>query len=288
MVQPMGPKRAAILFALVAVPWAAHAAEPSPVDEALRLYRAFEYEQATAVLEVYTKDEQGRGDAAAFALLGQCYAVVGRTGAAEDAFDHLLELDPSFTFSDDVSPRIRMVFSQAKNARVKQEAVERRAQRERLLASLSLDLRIEDSPVGGRDMKVVCDVVDPSRAVHSVRLVYQKPADVAASALAMTKTSTSRWTATLPAALTVNESGLQLRVHVQTYDAQQRPLLAEPAAPDSVLVEVAPGQLEGRPLYKAWWFWTIVGGVAVAGVTTWAVIQSQAPEQGDLPGFTFP
>jgi tetratricopeptide (TPR) repeat protein len=45
-------------------------------------------------------------------------------------------------------------------------------------------------------------------------------------------------------------------------DAVQRPPIGVTAVPAS------PPQPEHKPVYKKWWFWTILGGVVVAGVAT--------------------
>jgi hypothetical protein len=50
-------------------------------------------------------------------------------------------------------------------------------------------------------------------------------------------------------------------------------LLAGEAAP--ALAAVAAPEGAGRPQYKKWWFWTILGGVAVAAAVTTGVVVSQ-------------
>ena len=61
---------------------------------------------------------------------------------------------------------------------------------------------------------------------------------------------------------------------------------AEPVASPGTDVDVshsaAPEARANAPMYKTWWFWTGVGAVAVAGVTT-AVLLSRG-QQGPIPG----
>jgi len=49
--------------------------------------------------------------------------------------------------------------------------------------------------------------------------------------------------------------------------AEPPPMVPPPAVAPSLLAQPAPGPApsQGQPVYKKWWFWTIVGAVAIGG-----------------------
>ncbi|MFO0553207.1 MAG: PEGA domain-containing protein [Polyangiaceae bacterium] len=65
-------------------------------------------------------------------------------------------------------------------------------------------------------------------------------------------------------------------VEVDLKQAERRNLVIEPGA---------------RPVYEQWWFWTITGGVVVAGgvsLLAWALLTEADPDQGSIPPCTVP
>lgn len=55
---------------------------------------------------------------------------------------------------------------------------------------------------------------------------------------------------------------------------------AQPATPAGL---VAVESHASKPIYKRWWFWTIVGGVVAAGVVTGVVVGTSSPTRAVVP-----
>jgi hypothetical protein len=50
----------------------------------------------------------------------------------------------------------------------------------------------------------------------------------------------------------------------------------EPPSPGLAVVDV-PAKQEKPPVYKRWWFWTVIGGAVAAGAATYVLTRRAAP-----------
>lgn len=70
-------------------------------------------------------------------------------------------------------------------------------------------------------------------------------------------------------------------------EPEPAPLLVQ--APPPLQPALPKVERQSRPIYKRWWFWTLLGGVAAAGITTAVVLSvySREPDVEGLPAKTF-
>lgn len=126
--------------------------------ESRQLYESLRYEKAITRLElarkVPTNSPEERREI--LDLLARSYAAVGELGKAEDAYEDLLSKDPHARPPEDAAPKIRTVFSRAK---------------ERLYPQSYVRVRADAAPEG----EVAVQVIDPWEQITSVVLFEELP-----------------------------------------------------------------------------------------------------------------
>ena len=105
------------LLLLVLLAPEARAQDPSadPIAPARELYAAAEYDEALTMLEGLAAGKHGAVDRQAVEVYRTlCLIAVGRRDEADKAIEAIIAEDPLFRPGDDVSPRMRTVFSDAR------------------------------------------------------------------------------------------------------------------------------------------------------------------------------
>src|SRR4051812_9335258 len=121
--------------------------------ESRQLYESLRYEKAIMRLELARKVPTTSNDERReiLDLLARSYAALGQLDKAEDSYAELLAKDPHAPSPDEAAPKIRQVFSKAK---------------ERLYPPTYVRVRAESAPEG----EVAVAVIDPWDQITSVVL----------------------------------------------------------------------------------------------------------------------
>ena len=69
---------------------------------------------------------------------------------------------------------------------------------------------------------------------------------------------------------------------IETPAARVEPVAPQPATPAGLVAVESQAQVH-KPIYKRWWFWTIVGGVVAAGVVTGVVVGTSSSARAAVP-----
>lgn len=125
--------------------------------ESRQLYESLRYEKAISRLELARKVPTTSNDERReiLDLLARSYAASGQLDKAEDAYAELLSKDPHAPSPDEAAPKIRQVFSKAK---------------ERLYPTTYVRVRAESAPEG----EVAVAVIDPWDQITSVVLFEEQ------------------------------------------------------------------------------------------------------------------
>ena len=100
---------------LMLVLLAPEARAQDPMAKARELYAAAEYDDALTMLEGLAAGKHGASDRQAVELYRMlCLVAVGRSDEADKAIEGMIAADPLFRPGDDISPRMRTVFSDAR------------------------------------------------------------------------------------------------------------------------------------------------------------------------------
>lgn len=103
---------ACLLLLLLIAP---EARAQDPIAKARELYAAAEYDDALTMLEGLAAGKHGAVDRQSVELYRMlCLIAVGRSDEADEAIEGMIAADPLFRPGDDVSPRMRTVFSDAR------------------------------------------------------------------------------------------------------------------------------------------------------------------------------
>jgi hypothetical protein len=107
--------RATLSCLLLLVLIAPEARAQDPIAKARELYAAAEYEEALTLLDGLAAGKHGASDRQAVEIYRTlCLIAVGRQDDADRAIEGIIAEDPLFRPGDDVSPRMRTVFSDAR------------------------------------------------------------------------------------------------------------------------------------------------------------------------------
>jgi hypothetical protein len=231
----------------------------------------------------------------AYRLKGLCLSAVGRLEGAVGAFRRLLSIDPTFRLSRDVSPKLAPPFFKA--LAMEQKPISLAHTPPKLVKSLA-----------GHEMEVVLKD-DPFGMVNGIRLVFwgedgtenkvetslDGPGKVLMNLPLNIKGTTISYCfeATTKSGGVLNRLGTKDKpFDLQVPGARPALVLGRPPSGTEMLStsalatneKLAAGagtepekKSKGRPFYKTWWFWTVVG-VAVAGAaagTTIAIVNGR-------------
>jgi hypothetical protein len=208
----------------------------------------------------------------AYRLQAYALVVMGRTIDAESPFRLLLRVDPTFDLSTNTAPKILAVFRKVQVEEQRLAEQYRELERQRIVQSLELNPRNPADPVGGVALEFGYELTDPESAVEQIRLNYRRRGEPEFASVPLERTADNLWSGAIPGEWTVNDEGLDLEYFVATFRRDRMALLALGSAEAPLAMSVAPGELVGDPWYESVWFWSIVGGVVVAGSVTAGVL----------------
>jgi hypothetical protein len=279
-------------------PLRAHAQEAEAELASLReVIRAARFSDAVASAQALLEraDLSALDRNTALELLAVAQLANRETAAAERTLQLLYARDPNHRLSDpDASPPVLSAFARA---------------RESTPTPVTVRLEHEQPTLRRREPpELVVRVIEGADAVAEVRLVYRM-GDEAPLRVEMTQRADGSYLARIPVVGDASRA-TDVAYHVTALAPSLASLAevgsaAEPiqlripadATPSSVAtrapragVERAPAGLPTAPsepsrsIVEEWWFWTVIGVVVAAGVTTGAVLgtASSGPEQGSL------
>ncbi|MBN2495735.1 MAG: hypothetical protein JXR96_14170 [Deltaproteobacteria bacterium] len=221
--------------------------------EAKELFARLEYEKAVRALQAaLERPDNTREDVLdIYRLSGICWASMGEEAKAEEAFARLLSIEPGYRFPTARSPRLVAPLERARKRAGKGILVtlepEAKEGQER---DFALRLRIEADPLA------LC-----ARAVLFHRAAGQAGAS---------KTSYELEPGVVERILRppVQERAAYHDYHLVVTDRWGGVLLELGSAANAFRMVLEPEMLEAEQQvawYESWWFWTAVGGVALAG-----------------------
>jgi len=273
--------RALIPLLLLAgsLPGAAAAGPVENIARARQAYVKMEYEQ---VIKLTREPAADRGlppaqRVEALELLGLSQLILGRKPAARSAFEALLNLSPDHKLRDPSgSPKLQRFFE-----------------------SVRQELGAAPSPGGALKINLVrAGQGAKAGASFTVRARLQGEPGEAARVMLRWRTSLE----TTWRGVKMTRRGLSLSARIQLPSGEQGyrllyqivirsgagNLLARAGTRDRPLsLDVAPGQSPSeRPVWKRWWFWTVIGAVVVGSVSAGVVLLSRdgAPHGNLEPG----
>jgi hypothetical protein len=261
------------------------AAGVSDVDKAERLFAKARYEKALAELGP-TCD--GTADPIACERLrGFILAGLGREDEAQAAFHRMLAIDSDATVGQDVSPRLRRMFGDAKRAVVATQGLELEPI-ELETGEMAWPLKAYD-PEAAELASVVAYVAPPGRERFiRAELAKQEEAWVAELAVPDADAGTARYymVATLMSGVEVDVGSEQqprdVYVRVLGFAQKEGSGGAGSGLLDDGVIGAQSASSGGMP---SWAVWSIVGGVAVVaavGVTLAVVLSSRDHEPGTI------
>jgi len=270
---------------VVLVPTAARA---SDLQEAARLLDNMEYKKALKAADrVLMSPKSGPHELmAAYRIKGLSLSALGKANRALVAFRKLLELDPSFRLSEDLSPKLAAPFYQAVAMLRSQKGLELEhhpPKPEGVLAGLALKVTLKSDPqrmVKSIQLRFRTDMDEKERKMTArIRkpgtVAMKLPAGFLAGEIRYYFKATSKYGATLAYVGTKQKPFV---LAAEKVEAPARLVLAPVAPPEpKPLVEpVSPKEPElAPPWYQTWWFWT-AAGVATAMIVGGAVLATDS------------
>jgi hypothetical protein len=270
------------LFLLLASGWAW--AGEDDLNQAERLYKQMRYDKAiTAVTHALESPNNNPEQLVeAYKLQGLCLSALGRTEESVMAFRRLLAINPVFHLSHNVSPKLMSPFSKALNAEQKPIALSHEPPGTvRKLAGQDLEVTLQSDPLGmvssirllfwaedNKENKLETAVIGPGKVlirlpqeIKAVKISYYfEAANKFGGVLYRAGTKDKPFEVQIkvgqPPALTGLPGSEGQGGSVAAMTANGRPLTASESDQEK--------KTAGRPFYKTWWFWTVVG-VAVVG-----------------------
>jgi len=206
-----------------------------------------------------------------YTLRAFCFLSLGRSTEAEQSFEALLSIDPSYRLPRDTSPRFQEPF-----LRKVRQAV----------AGLSVELQVLPSAASARSPLLSVRVKDdPARLVHKVRVRFRPRGAPSFSSAEFRVVSPSAEAQVFSLSLLSLPPGQTLELQwfgevlnaadgvLATRGGADRPLLSTVRAPHGALAATElPRRVNSTatalstPWYKRWWVWALVGSaVTVAG-----------------------
>ncbi len=221
-------------------------------------------------------------------IYGSSLVVVGRRIDAEKAFRLAIRIKPDFDLPKDTAHKILSVF---RKVQVEEQAIRtqtRRLERARQIKEIEIRGEQAKQARGGKPIAFSYVVTDPQGMVSRVNVRYRKRPSEDFSSLALSRDSAGTWTGEIPAGWTANKKGIVVSYFVATEDrnAQTLKTLGSNKTPFTILV--APGELKSTPVYKAAWFWVLIGVAVVAtGTAGYLATKDNVPDTtfGKVPAF---
>jgi len=246
------------------------------VARARRQYAAQEYEQVIRLLTPVVQSPLATiGEKAdAFEMLGLSCLILGERERARDAFENLLGLDPGHVLRDPSgSPKLKQFFESVKQSFVPGYQPH---------ATVTLEHSVPGKAVAGRTLECRVSVVRGEEMVRQVILHWRRGGLLTYRTIQFPGQGRMLARLILPR----DSYGYQLEYFIEARDATGNTIgrVGSPERP--LTIQVSGVSRPGRPFYRKWWFWTVVGVVAASAITTSAVVLSveRAPNGNLAPG----
>lgn len=183
---------------------------------------------------------------------GDCLVVTGNIREANDVFKQVFldDVDALVTL-DDVEPRITILIEAARADVRKQRDAERAAARAQLVARIQLDVDEPQDLKGGSRAFFDVALVDPDKAVTSMRLDFRKKGDPEFYALPITRRGDGRWRGEVPGTYTRSANGTMLEWYVTASDARGESLKSIGGRNEPNHVAILPGSVVAEDLHAS-------------------------------------
>ena len=218
-----------------------------------------------------------------YELQGLLHLYLGEEDAAQDSFRSLLKVAPDYRLQDDVSPKVKALFEEA---------------REEMAAKISSALRLRHPrpapAVPGEPIRLEIELESAPKGIVA-KLFYRRGSDRNYSSTVFMETEDpGRWAAIVPSmdfgaqeAEDEPAKALEYFIEVQGPAGTLLAIAGKRGAPLAVPFAGASGAsgaaaVQGSPWYKKWWVWTIVGVVA-AGAVAGGIIFATSSQTGTVP-----
>ncbi|HUU01372.1 MAG TPA: hypothetical protein VM425_08045 [Myxococcota bacterium] len=241
------------------------------IKAATSAYAELDFEKALSLIQQAKQEEGNSRDQLLriYHIDGLCQGALGHYDLALSAFLKLLALNPAFRLSADVSPRVRKPF-------------------EDLLKQDLPRLEVRSIPPAGawkgEPVGLTFEVVaDPAKMMRSIRIWYKTGKQQKYKSIRAPLKDKGRHMVNLSAPSFTGTKGTlswyALAEGEHFSELRQFGDVLHPAKLD--IIDRAEQEVAtSRPWYKRWWVWTIVGGLAVAGATTAAVLATRPANGG--------
>ncbi len=259
------------------------------------LWRSFEYEDAIVQLRSVFADTSATVTQRleALELMAVLHLSLRRQAQAQETFVRLLNLDPRHELTDPgYPPRVQQLFRTTRDTFLPQTVIE-------------IEPNVPSELPNAPSVSIAATVAGETLGVERT-LLFVRAAGDGIFRSAMMRRDGSIFTADVP----TPSSGQALEYYIEVQAPSGYPLGRLGSAQEPVVIDASTSAeteplettpLEGdplvdgaeptvtrRPVYRRWWFWTIIG-VAVAGGTTGLVIGLQPDDpSGTLGGLTLP
>lgn len=252
----------------------AHAEPVYILDRAEKQLSLMEYDKAieTATEAVHRGGNSIKDLKRAYTILAHGLAVLGQDGPARDYYTKLLVIDPKFSLSKDVSPKVRAPLITARSDRAGRPGI----------------VAVHRPPTSARyDEQLVLRIQvieDPLDMVKGASVHYRLPGRGKPSTLGVGGDEKELVLA-LPLTVLGAHAGT-LTYDINLLDVYNNVVWSKRAVDvqlvgDAPPVAAAVTAESGSPWYTRWWVWTIAG-VVVAGAATAAIVVATQPNESDV------
>lgn len=280
-----------VAFALsIAVATESRAGEDDVLEVSLAAFRSAQFER-TIVLTEAALNRTGLELAERVELLSlgaSAKVVVGDFLGGEKGFREALRLDPTYSVSDDLSPKIVAVFrkvqAEERELREKLDAV----RFERAARSLELLDPLPTEGQGGRSLPIRVRVKDPFAEVARVEFFFRgADSESAFSIRPLDRDPLGVWVTELPPEMTSNQNGLILESFLRVSNGDDRVLrdFHSEDRPHRVVLKAGD---TSPPFYRRTWFWAVTGAslAALGGLSAYFIHDARQPEPSEAGVWT--
>ncbi|WP_394829714.1 hypothetical protein [Pendulispora albinea] len=228
--------------------------------EAEKLVANVDFEGAIPVLERIAKRNGLSHEqlVRVYKNLATAHAVVGHAGPSRDYFVKLIGIDPDFKIDQNMSPRVKAPYFEARGSWSAQ--------------SIRPGIEATANVHRGTDSRIVVTLRDPTRMASKVVVGYHWEG----SDPFIVKSSAAAPTTTVVVPPSSNDKASYLEIYAQGLDANDGVLFESGSATKPIVIEApaataaGPGQGNGekdRSVFASPVFWIVAGAVIVGGAT---------------------
>jgi hypothetical protein len=256
----------ALLVSLPAASLAQPASMKQRVASAKQQYIAQEYEVVIRLLTPVVQSPIATISAkvAAYELLGLSYLILGDEKRARVAFENLLGLDQGHMLNDPSgSPKLRRFYDSVKESFVPGYSAR---------ATVTLEHAAPRRAIAGRRVELAASIVSGRVLMASVNLRWRRAGLLTYRNRRMRGTPRRMKARFL---LPEDTASYRLEYYIEARDSAGHAVgrVGSPEAPLTIKVAGAL-RAESTPVYRKWWFWTLVGAAVVGGITAGVVVGS--------------